>query len=327
MSQLYATLDCDTDLVGKATNELRIVRCLALGRMSDVYLASSTHYDEPIVLKFERSDACDQRRSRFDREISLHSKIKTASVPRFLRAGHAFGRRFIAMQYIPGRDLSLYTQPASSKSGPLGATHVIDLFIGAFSALEELSNDGIIHRDIKPANILVALDGHVWLCDLGVATYRRPEPFTQDEHVLGTPGYLSPEQWAGEVLDVRSDIYAMGITMLETMTGLGCVLRQDHRVAVHPDFVVPDTLFTALCESYPRELVDVVRTCLRANRRHRYQHPSRVVDALQRARHAIGDAGTRAETMAAPPEPQGWRWSDVVIAALFILMVLVYLVT
>jgi serine/threonine-protein kinase len=275
-------------LSGLQTDDLQISACLARGGMSDVYVARVRGHTVPVAVKFERADLQQDDRQRFHREITIHRDlVATTALPRFLGAGRAFGRRYIAMELVDGCDLGLYAGIRPPSRNASTVVHLIDLFIGAFTALQELATAGIIHRDIKPANILVGRDGGVRLCDLGIATYRRGDPITDINRVLGTVGYMSPEQWSGHELDSRSDIYSMGITLLEVMSGLGSLARQDRHIAAYPDFRMPDELFADLARTYPPGLLGILARCLKVERRQRYRTPAAVIDDLIQLRSRL----------------------------------------
>jgi serine/threonine protein kinase len=152
-------------------------------------------------------------RRRFRREAELLAQVRDGNVVQIFGAGTWKGRLFYAMELVEGQDLR-----ARVAQGPaLTLEEILHVGQGVGKALRAAWTRRIVHRDIKPSNILLAKDGTIKVTDFGLAlslVIRRADP----KFIVGTRGYLSPEQGTGEDVDIRSDIYSLGVVLFELLT-------------------------------------------------------------------------------------------------------------
>jgi serine/threonine protein kinase len=195
----------------------RCVRELAIGGTSMVYLAESERAGEMVVLKVLQ-DAPEAGEvhvhfARFLQEYELISKIRHPNVVRIFDLGVADDHAYIAMEYFPRGDLR-----AQIARGVERATAVQNLaqLAGALQVVHEV---GVLHRDLKPGNIMVRADGTLAIIDFGLAKHVDVQvDMTGAGEIFGTPYYMSPEQGHGHELDVRSDLYSLGVIFYEMLT-------------------------------------------------------------------------------------------------------------
>jgi serine/threonine-protein kinase len=170
------------------------------------------------VLKAELSSAGDFR-ARFLREARLAASVDHPNVVTVYDVGEDDGQLFLVMQWVPGSDL----KTALRRDGAMDSYRVSILVRQIGSALDAVHGAGLLHRDIKPSNVLlrqVGAQDHSYLTDFGVAVAPdSPERLTGSGAVVGTVGYISPEQIMGQVPDTRSDLYALGCLTFELLTG------------------------------------------------------------------------------------------------------------
>ena len=121
---------------------------------------------------------------------------------------------WIAMEYVPGKPLTAYLEEGLRTE----IRRVRDIIGQLLDALAYSHGQGVVHRDIKPSNLLVTADGQIKVTDFGIARIEASN-FTQRGDMLGTPSYMSPEQYMGEATDGRSDIFATGVILYELLTG------------------------------------------------------------------------------------------------------------
>ncbi|RYF46012.1 MAG: serine/threonine protein kinase, partial [Comamonadaceae bacterium] len=223
----------------------QVIRKLASGGMSEVYLAERVSDGDQVVLKVLDLQARQQADylTRFIQEYALLSAIAHPNVIRIHDQGFTDAHAYIAMEYFSSGDLRARVgTPWLTQSRAL---HIIQDIAAALAAIHA---DDIVHCDIKPENIMLREDGSAALADFGIARkqHRRLPGAAQlgteeDSVMIGTPYYLSPEQAAGEQATTHSDMYSLGVIMFEILAGQRpfnadslTQLREKHRIAATP---------------------------------------------------------------------------------------------
>lgn len=206
---------------GRRLGHYRIERDLARGAMGMVMLAVDERSSQPVALKTMalgrefHGQALQDARARFFREAEMAGRLQHQDIVRVLDAGEEGGLAYIAMELLRGHDLSRHAQPATL----LPAAQVVATLARVADALDFAHRQGVTHRDIKPANIMVDSENDaVKVTDFGIA-HIADATQTRTGLVLGTPSFMSPEQMAGERVDGRSDLYSLGVTLYQLLTG------------------------------------------------------------------------------------------------------------
>jgi tetratricopeptide (TPR) repeat protein/TolB-like protein len=194
-----------------------IVTLAGAGAMGIVYKAHDRELGVDVALKVLRSDLATDPRfvERFRRELLLARQVVHRNVVRIHDIGESDGVRFLTMTYVEGESLLELLE----RDGPIEAERATVIVQQLADALQHAHDAGVVHRDLKPGNILIGADGSPYITDFGVARSAGRSELTRAGAVVGTPDYLSPEQVAGEPVDHRSDIYALGIVFYEMLTG------------------------------------------------------------------------------------------------------------
>lgn len=185
--------------------------------MGEVYRATDATLDRVVAIKLlaERHSRDPDVRARFTREALAAARLSGEPyVITVFDVGEHEGRPFIVMEYLEGGTLH-----DSLRSGGLTAPQVLDWLEQAGVALDAAHGNGVVHRDVKPANLLLDRDGIVRVSDFGIASAAGMDTLTLPGTVLGTAGYLSPEQARGEAATPASDRYALGVVAFELLTG------------------------------------------------------------------------------------------------------------
>src|SRR5262252_2131368 len=217
-------------LVGQIVGgRYRITQILGEGGMGRVYVAEQqmgTNVRKVAVKTLQSQFAKDpQVLARFHRECGTVSQLEHPNTIQFFDFGQtADGQLYIAMEYVQGQSLS-----AALARGPLAPDRVLKILAQACGSLEEAHGRGIVHRDLKPDNVILTTRAgqpdFVKVLDFGIAKrseakdQAQEQKLTQQGMVLGTPPYMSPEQFTGKELDLRSDIYSLGVMAYEMVTG------------------------------------------------------------------------------------------------------------
>ncbi len=193
-----------------------VERELASGGMGTVFLASDPKLDRKVAIKILRPDlASDTASDRFLREARILARLSHPNVVPVYQAGEADGLSYYVMEYVEGETLQ-----ERLERGALPKEDALKLANDLLSALEAAHERGIVHRDVKPSNIFLVGD-RALLGDFGIAkrTEDTGEGLTGSGQRVGTPGYMAPEQLAGDAATPRTDLYAVGMTLYEALTG------------------------------------------------------------------------------------------------------------
>jgi len=215
-----AATETAADLSGRQLGGYRLLRRLGKGAMAEVYLADQISLSRQVAVKVLRSNLATDATyvERFQQEARAAAQLVHANIVQIYEVGFADGYHFIAQEYVQGLNLSELV----ARRGPPDLQRVLTTVRQVAAALSKAAEHGIVHRDIKPENIMLSAGGDVKVADFGLARLYRAEEaqnLTQIGVTMGTPLYMSPEQVEGKPLDVRSDIYSLGVTAYELLAG------------------------------------------------------------------------------------------------------------
>jgi serine/threonine-protein kinase len=221
---------------------------LGRGGMAEVYLATDRVLERPVAVKVLGSWLAHDTSfvERFRREALAAARISHPSLVAVYDAGSEQDLHFIVMEHVPGETLA----DALQREGRLPADRARAIAARAGEALAVAHAAGIVHRDVKPANVMLTAGGGVKLMDLGIARGIEGESITRASSILGTAGYVSPEQARGERVDHRSDIYSLGCVLYEMLTGrqpfeadnpVAVAYKHVHETPVAPTSIEPST--------------------------------------------------------------------------------------
>jgi serine/threonine-protein kinase len=261
--------------------------------MATVDLAHDAELDRPVALKrlAENLARDEDLRRRFLREARLAARIGHPNVVRVFDVGEEHDRPFIAMEYVEGETLAELV----ARRGPLPPAEVAALGMQMCAGLAASHAAGLVHRDVKPQNLLLGTDGVLKLGDFGIAAGHDGTRLTLAGTVLGTVGYLAPEQARGEQVTAAADIYALGAVLYELLTGEPVrTAGPQAELGAEGPLYAPD--LAARAPDAPPELVGAVTASLSVRPEDR--PPSAA--ALARL---LAPAALEPETLSLPPDP------------------------
>jgi hypothetical protein len=256
---------------------------LGRGAMGVTYKAFDVDLQCPVTLKVisERYLGDESARLRFLREARAAARLRHSNVASVLHLGRTGQNYFYAMEFVEGDTL----ENLIKRSGRLEVKLALEIAMQVAAGLAAVHKQKLVHRDIKPSNIMVSLEegGAVTakIIDLGLAK-SLDEPATQTAistpgGFAGTPEFASPEQFAGVTVDIRSDLYSLGVTLWEMLTGStpfrgtpGEVMSQHQRASLPLD----------LLERTPQPVVVMLEVLLEKDPRHRFQNPAELLKAI-----------------------------------------------
>jgi Tol biopolymer transport system component len=310
---------------GTKLGPYEILAPLGAGGMGEVYRALDTKLEREVAIKVlpPLLEHNRDRLARFEREAKVLAALNHPNIAVIYGLEESSGTRAIAMELVPGETLGAKIKPA-----PLPLEEVLRIAGQIAEALEAAHDKGITHRDLKPANVMVTPVGSVKVLDFGLATIARPfdresyDPSnsptltmgaTEAGAIMGTAGYMSPEQAAGQPVDKRADIWSFGVVLWEMLTGHKLFGGEtvSHTLA---DVLRAPIDYEKLPAETPSAIRGLLRRCLDRNVRTRLRD-------IGEARVVLGAPMGGAE---APPqaeslphtEPKQTRWAWAVAAAL-----------
>ncbi|MEV6710744.1 protein kinase [Lentzea sp. NPDC051208] len=248
---------------------------LGAGGMADVYRAWDTRLRRDVAVKLFRSgsDTADDR--RFENEIRTLASLSHPGLVQVHDAATADDSPFVVLQLVEGRTLR-----DRIADGPLPVADVRRLGAELADALAYVHARGVVHRDIKPSNVLLDHHGRPHLADFGLARLTGSTRLTRADQLVGTAAYLAPEQVRGEDIDHAVDIYALGLVLLECLTGqreyqgsdIEAAVARLHRQPAVPDVVTEDLrrLLTSMTSPSPHRRPTAARCA------HALRHPDEV---------------------------------------------------
>ncbi len=284
-----------------------IVGELGHGGMGEVYLARDTRLDRQVAIKalpaHLTSDA--DRLARFQREAKVLASLNHPAIGAIYGMEEAAGHRYLILEFVEGETLA-----DRLKRGPIPIDEALPIARQITEALEVAHEKGIVHRDLKPGNVMVTPDGNAKVLDFGLARTVEGTPssisaaalsdsptLTTPLHsptiagvIMGTAGYMSPEQARGKPVDKRSDIFSFGCVLYEMLAGAmpfrGETVADAIGATLHKDLD-----FGLLPPGTPGRVRDLLTSCLAKDRRQRL--------------HDIGDARLEIERAIAEPRDRG----------------------
>jgi eukaryotic-like serine/threonine-protein kinase len=294
------------DLIGRSIGHYQIELLLGVGGMGEVYLARDERLGRKVALKLlpERFTADKTQLGRFKTEARSASALNHPNILTVYEIGAEGSRHFIATEFIEG-----ITLRASLRRGRMNLYDALEIAVQVASALAAAHETGVVHRDIKPENIMVRPDGYVKVLDFGIAklTEQRPVPDSDEVGiaavlqtrlglVLGTVGYMSPEQTRGQAVDARSDIWSLGVVIYEMIAGIPPFRGETPSDCIASILTTEPPPLSGVLSDIPLKLESILQKALRKNSDERYQTIKEMLADLRNLKGELETEGSSPQT-------------------------------
>jgi len=301
----------------------RVTGLLGRGAMGMVYLGHDAAIDRQVAIKtihrrLLRSDESSEWLERFRREVRAAGRCLHPNIVTIFEYGEEADAPYIVMEYVQGRELRDYLKDRQ----PMPLRNAVAIILQVLQALGHAHAQGVVHRDIKPGNIILLAEGQVKVTDFGIARLELSGGLTQVGMAVGTPGYMAPEQFSGQEIDRRADLYAAAVVLFEMLTGVRPFSGRGAGELMYQVLNEPPLQATRLNPRLPAELDALFLKALAKAPDQRFQEAGEFVVALENLRlverelAADGSTVIRVEPVRAPEPPAGALpgWDPAVLA-------------
>jgi serine/threonine protein kinase/uncharacterized coiled-coil protein SlyX len=268
---------------GDRIGDYEIIERIGSGGMGDVFKGFDPALDRTVAIKVLPSEFARHEDfvERFRDEAKAVAKLLHPNIVQVYSFGQDHGQHFFVMQYVPGESLA----EVLSRRGKLGSIEAIEIVEPCLQALAAAHDQGWVHRDVKPSNILLERDSnHVLLADFGLAKTLDQQRRTATGVVMGTVDYLAPEQCRGQSVDIRADLYAIGVLTYELLSGrLPFEAESAESMLFQHAYEQPMPIREA-APDVPRQLADIVTRLMEKDPADRYQTAQEVLAAIAKYR-------------------------------------------
>jgi serine/threonine protein kinase len=313
---------------GSRLGPYEILSPLGAGGMGEVYRARDTRLGREVAIKVlpDAVSATPQRVMRFEREARSASALNHPNIVTIYDVGSSDSVHYIAMELIQGEPLR-----ALLLEGPLPVRRLLHVGIQIAEGLAKAHASGIVHRDLKPENVMVTEEGHVKILDFGLAKLTQPDSSgdgppqeltaTQEGAVVGTVGYMSPEQATGASVDYRSDQFSLGSILYEMATGRWAFRRASAPQTLTAIIQDDPEPIGAVNPAIPAPLRWTVQRCLAKEPRNRYASTEDLARELVTIRDNLSEATGAPGVLPIAPAPKPrrhWRLAAALFGAILL---------
>src|SRR5580704_4147081 len=277
-------------VAGTRLDSYEIIAPLGAGGMGEVYRARDGTLKREVAIKVlpEYWSRDPERLRRFEQEARATAALNHPNIVSIFHVGQCDGSPYIVTELLQGETLR-----DRLRKGPMRLREVLDHGVELARGLAAAHDAGIVHRDLKPDNIFVTKDGRLKILDFGLAKLDPAkaassdgetvtvQPQSHPGHVVGTVGYMSPEQVRGQAADARSDIFAVGVILYEMLTGKPAFRKSTSADTMSAILNEDPPAVSQIAPTVPPGLQRIVNRCLAKNPAQRLQHASDLEFALE----------------------------------------------
>ena len=301
----------------KIGDRFRLLELLGRGGMGIVFRALETALDREVALKVLAIDPLfdPDAYARFEREAKLAARLDHPGIVPIFAVGAHDSVAYYTMRLVRGGSI----EDMIESRRPLDLHQILGMLRDVAGALDHAHKSGVVHRDIKPANILLSETGHACVADFGIAKALGRQDGTTGTGVIGSPAYMSPEQWRGEgTIDGRADQYALAVVAFELITGRRPFIAQSPQelLVQHCTGEIPDIM--VLRPGLDPAIGEAIARAMSKRASERFGTVTAFVETLAGKRRVAADTSARSlrvpKYQPPPPPPRRWRKVAFVLA-------------
>ena len=290
--------DSGDALVGRQIGHYAVTRKLGEGGMGMVYLAEDTRLGRSVAIKVltQEFTGDDQRRRRLRREARAAAALSHPGIATVYALEEFDETLYIVSEYVRGDTLR-----RELADGPLPPGAVLNTAVEIARALTAAHEHDVVHRDLKPENVIRGPDGGIKILDFGLARYTGPQlgpgasttRLTEPGAMLGTPGYMAPEQIRDEEVDFRADIFSFGVFLFELTPGVHPFAGSGQASTIARVIEVEAPDLAQLAPTCPPALVRIIEQCLQKDLNRRYGATRTLLAEIEQLRRDLADSAAR----------------------------------
>jgi eukaryotic-like serine/threonine-protein kinase len=314
-------------VIGRTLAQYRVTAAIGAGGMGEVYRATDTRLGREVAIKvLPAAKASDpERRQRFEQEARAASALNHPNILTVYDVGEFEGTTYIAMELVDGKTL----RELMASAEPLPTKRLLDVAVQAADGLAKAHAAGIVHRDLKPENLMISRDGFVKILDFGLAKLTETAATgssrmqtaiapTEPGTVMGTVGYMSPEQAGGQSVDFRSDQFSLGSILYEMATGKRAFQRETGAETLAAIIREEPEPLAQTASKAPAPMRWIVERLLAKDPEERYASTKDLARDVKSVRDHLSETSTSGGLAAAEPARFRRRWALPAFAALAI---------
>jgi len=304
-------MDQQPSWIGRTlSGRYKIEGMLGQGGMSAVYKAMDPNLKRVVAIKLIHPHLSVDPSfvTRFESEASAVASLRHQNIVQVYDFNNDNGVYYMVLEFIAGETLQDRLKRMADTGRQLSIEDALKITMNISDAVGYAHQRGMVHRDIKPANIMLDVQGQAILMDFGIVKILGGDSHTSTGAVVGTARYMPPEIIRGEVADHRADIYSLGVTLYEMLSGRPPFVADSAMtlMMMHLNDPIPNVRNSR--DDIPMELVEIIEKCLAKDRNDRYQSTAQLTADLRRALAYIGaqqtSIGLRKPQPVSPPKPE-----------------------
>uniref|UniRef100_A0A7V6CMP3 PEGA domain-containing protein n=1 Tax=candidate division WOR-3 bacterium TaxID=2052148 RepID=A0A7V6CMP3_UNCW3 len=260
-------------------DKYEIIKLIKRGINTAVYLAKQRGLERLVILKTLelKEDEKEEWLLRFEREAKILANLENENIVKIYDYGVFDTKYYLVYEYVKGKSLAEILNDKKR----LTFIYALYLFYEVAKILKTINEKNIIHRDIKPANILIREDGLIKIGDFGLAYVKEEKDLTIPGTIIGTPAYMAPEQCLGKEISEQVDIYAWGISFLETLSGINPFYSESYPATINKILAKEEIKLKGILKDIDNDFLKIIRKATYKKKERRYKNFSLLISDIE----------------------------------------------